>query len=398
MSAAPVKLRSDLVVSRQGTPEQSVFVIKDPAKERFFRFGETEHFITQQLDGVTSPETVRQRVEERFDAPLPPETLQQFIDRLGRLGLLDQEQRALNGAHSHGRIRGNIFYLRLKAFNPDRLLDRLVTKLKFFFTPAFVWLSALTIFFAACITVANWSEIGRDFGRLYTFSSLVLAYLTMLGVITAHEFAHGLTCKNFGGSVREIGFLLLYFQPAFYCNVSDAWLFPEKSRRLWVTFAGGYFEFFLWGLATLAWRLTEPGTAVNSLSLMVMLTSGFKILFNVNPLIKLDGYYLLSDYLEIPNLRKRSFAYVKNCLLRLVPGSRAEAMEASPRERRIFLAYGLLAATYSYWLLSMVALWFGKFLVARYHGFGFLIFLATLGVLIRDSLKRLFKKPAAVIG
>ena len=216
-------------------------------------------------------------------------------------------------------------------------------------------------------------------------------------IIAAHEFAHGLTCKHFGGEVHEIGFLLIYFEPAFYCNVSDAWLFPEKSRRLWVTFAGGYFEFFLWGLATLAWRVTEPGTWVNWLGLMVMLTSGFKILFNVNPLIKLDGYYLLSDYLEIPNLRKRSFAYVKNFLQRLVPGSHVEPIEASPRERRIFLAYGLLAATYSYWLLSMVALWFGQMLIARYHGFGFLIFIATLGVLMRDSLKRLFKNPLAAI-
>src|SRR5438093_7398300 len=145
MSAATVKLRSDLVVSRQGTPEQSVFVIKDPTTERFFRFGPTEHFIAQQLNGVTSPETVRQRVEERFDAPLRPETLQQFIDRLGRLGLLEREQRPPNGGHSHGRIRGNVFYLRLKAFNPDRLFDRLLTQLKFFFTPTFVCLSALTI-------------------------------------------------------------------------------------------------------------------------------------------------------------------------------------------------------------------------------------------------------------
>src|SRR6266568_4836922 len=397
MSAAPVKLRSDLVVSRQGTPEQSVFVIKDPAKERFFRFGETEHFITQQLDGVTSPETVRQRVEERFDAPLPPETLQQFIDRLGRLGLLDQEQRALNGAHSHGRIRGNIFYLRLKAFNPDRLLDRLVTKLKFFFTPAFVWLSALTIFFAACITVANWSEIGRDFGRLYTFSSLVLAYLTMLGVITAHEFAHGLTCKNFGGSVREIGFLLLYFQPAFYCNVSDAWLFPEKSRRLWVTFAGAYFEVFIWALATLVWRVTDPYTLVHYLALVVVATSGIKTTFNLNPLIKLDGYYLLSDYLEVPNLRGRAFAYLGDRARKLWGSSVQRIRNATPRERRIYWIYGLLAWAYSWWVLSIVALYVGGALVRKYQAWGFIGFAVLLAGLFQQPLKKGLRTVSASV-
>ena len=81
-------------------------------------------------------------------------------------------------------------------------------------------------------------------------------------------------------------------------------LFPEKSRRLWVTFAGAYFEIFLWALATLAWRVTKPWTPLNHLALVVMATSGIKTLFNLNPLIKLDGYYLLSDWLEIPNLRQ----------------------------------------------------------------------------------------------
>src|SRR5207247_10940684 len=140
---------------------------------------------------------------------------------------------------------------------------------------------------------------------------LVLAYATMLLVIVAHEFAHGLTCKFYGGSVREIGFLLLFFQPAFYCNVSDAWLFPEKYKRLWVTFAGAYFEIFLWAMATLVWRVTDTHTIVNYLALVVMATSAIKTLFNLNPLIKLDGYYLLSDWLEVPNLRAKAFRYVR---------------------------------------------------------------------------------------
>jgi putative peptide zinc metalloprotease protein len=331
MTVAPVKMRSDLVVSRQGTPEQSVFVMKDPATERFFRFGATEHFITQQLDGLTPPEMVRQRVEQHFDAPLSAETLQQFIDRLRRLGLLERDPCAPAGGHAHGRVRGNMFYLRLKAFNPDRLFDRLVIKLRLFFTPAFVCLSALTILLAACTTAANWTEIGQDFGRLYSFSSLFLAYLTMLGVITCHEFAHGLTCKHFGGHVREIGFLLLYFQPAFYCNVSDAWLFAEKSQRLWVTFAGAYFEIFLWALATFVWRVTDPYTMVHYLALVVVATSGIKTLFNLNPLIKLDGYYLLSDYLEVPNLRARAISYLGD-RLRKVWGSAVQRIrDATPR-------------------------------------------------------------------
>src|SRR5207253_4021415 len=124
-------------------------------------------------------------------------------------------------------------------------------------------------------------------------------------------------------------------------------LFPEKSRRLWVTFAGAYFEIFLWALATIIWRLVEPGNWVSFLALVIMATSGIKSLFNLNPLIKLDGYYLLSDYLEVPNLRKRSFSYISAGIKRLCGSAIQGRKETSQRERRIYLTYGLLAGAFS---------------------------------------------------
>jgi hypothetical protein len=153
-------------------------------------------------------------------------------------------------------------------------------------------------------------------------------------VTVVHKFAHGLTCKHFGGQLREMGFMLIYLQPAMYCNVSDAWLFPERAKRLWVTFSGAYLEITIWALAILLWRMAEPHTTVNTLSLLVMATSGVKTLFNLNPLIKLDGYYLLSDWLEIPNLRARAFAYVRSRLWRDDGGS-AGAGTTEPRRSRL---------------------------------------------------------------
>src|SRR5207249_6099336 len=107
----------------------------------------------------------------------------------------------------------------------------------------------------------------RDLRRLYAFATIPAVWAIILLVTTAHEFAHGLTCKRFGGEVHELGFLLLLLQPCLYCNVSDAWLFPQKSKRLWVSFAGPYFELFLWALAALAWRLTESDTWLNYVAL-----------------------------------------------------------------------------------------------------------------------------------
>ena len=303
------KLRSDLIFSRQGEGEKSGFVIKDPVARRFYRFGEMEYFIAQQLDGATSPETVQQRVAERFGATPSLKTLEEFEARLRTLRLVESDpSERKTERKTSGRVGGSLLYMRLKAVDPDHFFSRLVTKVQFLFTPFFIVLSAACILLALRLTVHNWSEISRQLAVMLRFQSLLLAWLVVLLVVTLHEFAHGLTCKHFGGHVNEIGFLLIYFQPAFYCNVSDAWLFPERSKRLWVTFAGAYFEMFLWAVATFVWKLAEPGSTIQYLALVVVATSAVKSLFNLNPLIKLDGYYLLSDYLEIPNLASEPLA------------------------------------------------------------------------------------------
>ncbi len=290
--------------------------------------------------------------------------------------------------NNHRRIRGNLLYLRFSAFDPDRLFDRLIKKIGFFFTPHFVIFSASLILFAVGVTILNWGEIWQDFQGLFRFQAIFLAWLTMLSIVTAHEFAHGLACKRFGGQVHDIGFMLLYLQPAFYCNVSDAWLFPEKSKRLWVSFAGAYFEVFLWAFATLIWRLTEPGTLIHFQALVVTAASGIATLFNLNPLIKLDGYYMPSDYLEIPNLRQRAFDYLRAQIKRLV-GMVGDggSQEVTLREKRIYLAFGLLAWAYSFLLLAWILVKFGNFLVDKYQGAGFISFTAIFLVAFRNQIR-----------
>src|SRR5437867_301139 len=391
MPTATVKLRNDLVISRQDGSDGTIFVIKDPVTERYFRFKETEHFIAQQFDGATSPDTVRQRFEGKFGVNLSPENMEQFVNRLRGVGLLTNGEAGQPVQSSpRKRVAGDLFYLRFKIFDPDRLFDWLIPKIQFLFTPYFVALSAALVVGAVGVSVVNWTEIVHQSVTLFRFESLALAWLVCLAVIAAHEFSHGLTCKYFGGRVREIGFLLIYFQPAFYCNISDAWLFPEKSKRLWVTFAGAYFETFLWALATLAWRVTDPSSSLNHFALVVTVTSAIKWFFNMNPLIKLDGDYLLSDWLDAPNLRKKAFGYVGDQIKRLRGSASGRFAQTTPRERRIYLVYALLAGTYSYWLLGQIVLWFGGFMVERYQGWGFVLFAATLGFVFRQPLKKLF--------
>jgi len=380
-AAAQPKLRRDLVLSAQGDGDATALIVKDPATAKFFRFRQVEAFVLQRLDGTTSLDTLRPEVERTFGVAVAPATLQQFVAKLDRLGLLTKEEGVPLSHAPPKRARGSLLYLRLASVDPDRLLTRLARMLAFCFTPAFVVLSAFLILAGAGITAGNWTEILRELGGLWSFQMLLLAWVVVSVVITFHEFAHGLACKYFGGTVHELGFLLLYFQPAFYCNVSDAWLFPEKSRRLWVSFAGAYCELMVWALATIAWRITDFSTGVNHLALVVMGTSGVRTLFNLNPLIKLDGYYLLSDYLEIPNLRAKAMAYLKR-----------RVTDATRRERRIYIVYGLLAATYSYWLLAWVALWAEGSLTRRYQGWGFIVFSALLGLVFQRPLGTAYAK------
>lgn len=395
----PARFRRDLIIRRQETPGGPAFVLKDPVTERFFRFSEPEYFIAHELDGATAPDVVRQRVEERFGAALSTETLAQFLERLSRLGLLETDgAEAKPLVNRRKRIRGTLLYLRVPAFDPNRFFDWLVPKVEFFFTPVFMVFSGALIAWAFVFTISSSNEIARDVGRLYRFDALFLAWVAILVITTAHEFAHGLTCKHFRGEVHELGFMLIYFQPAFYCNVSDAWLFPEKSKRLWVTFAGAYFELFLWALATLAWRAVEPGTWMSFLALIVMATSAIKSFFNINPLVKLDGYYFLSDYLEIPNLRQKAFSYLQATVKRLWGSAVRDIQQVTRRERRIYLVYGLLAVVYSYWLLGWIALRLGDYLVGRYQGLGFLLFSGLLMGVFQNPLARAVGKLHALFG
>ncbi len=381
------RLRDDLLINRQQTRDEAFFVVKDPTTRRFFRFREAEYCVARHLDGVTPLDTVRERVAAELGAEPEPAMLQGFVAQLRRQGLL------ATGDGSPARPASKFFggtavWLRLKAFDPDRFLNWLHPKIGFLFTPAFVALAIAVIVTGVVTVLSNRAELGPDLRRLWGAYGLVMIWAAIFFVTVLHEFAHGLTCKHFGGQVHELGFLLIYGSPAFYCNVSDSWLFPEKSKRLWVMAAGGFFELFVWGLAVILWRVAEPGTWLGSAALVIVLTSGVRQFFNLNPLIKLDGYYLLSDWLEIPNLRPRAFGYVKAWFKRVLGFAVPADIEPTARERRILVAYGLVAATFSYWLLTRFALYLAGTLTRHYQGWGFIAFAGIANLALGNPLKK----------
>src|SRR5215471_14856184 len=208
------------------------YVVKNPLDGGYFQLGEEECFLLNQLDGSRNEEAICSAFVERFEQRLSREELEEFVQMAGQRGLLQQGagreiERPLSGRHQ------SILYWRKSLCNPDRFFTWLAPRVSFIWTRAFLAVSVGCIALAAFIFWSNRQDLGRDLARSLGWGTGLMTWLMLAIAAALHESAHGLTCKRFGGEVREIGFLLLYFRPAFYCNVSDAWLFAEKTKRLW---------------------------------------------------------------------------------------------------------------------------------------------------------------------
>ena len=402
------KFRDDLIISQQEFEKITFYVIKDPITRKFFRIKEFEYFITSKLDGKTSPDLIAQSFQDRFHIQLPLEKLEEFIRRLGSLGFLEgevtdsstlltdlkrsrRERELARLQYQKQSLWSRLLFIKLKGFDPDRLLNRMVKPFRSLFTPHFLVISGLIILWALVVTYTNWQDLGYSFSGIFKVATILKIWAAIFMVVVLHEFAHALTCKHFGGEVHEMGFLLLYFQPCFYCNVSDAYLFEKKPQKLWVTFAGAYGQMFVWAVATILWRITALDTGLNSFIFVIVITSGVTVLFNFNPLIKLDGYYLLTDYLEIPNLRQKAFGYLSSILKYKLFGQKDSNQETSVRAGRIYVWYGLFSLIYSALLLSVVYIQAERFLVSRLGGIGFILSLVLLFLILKQPLKVVLK-------
>lgn len=386
------RLRTDLIVAPSVVDDQTVYTIKDPITGKYFRLREPEYWLASQLDGKTSSEDIARDFHEKFGFDIDADSVAGFIDSLGELGFLDDgrtevasSRPSLLSSDSQSVI-GRLLFIKLKGIDPRPLLRRLLPLYRPLHHPLGLAVGLAVIAMGLALFLANIAHFRYSPDQIFQIGSIALIMLTVFATLIFHEFAHALACHYYGGEVREMGFLLLFFQPAFYADVSDAWLFPKKSHRLTVTWVGPFMQFLIFALAVIVWRVTVPGTLPSRIALIIILVSGISVLFNFNPLIKLDGYYLLSDWLDIPNLRSRAFGYLGNWFKRIILGWPIEPPPATPRERRIYLRYAILALIYSGFLIGFILVVVGKFLLANFGGWGLLALAFVLVVLLKSSI------------
>jgi putative peptide zinc metalloprotease protein len=280
------------------------------------------------------------------------------------------------------------------AFNPDRAVTWVHDKTKFIYTPWFTLVSLIVVSISVGITIAHWPQISQDSLNFYLWNRtwMDIFYLYTLGMSTValHEFAHAHACKHYGGRVPAMGFSLIYLLPAFFTDTTEGYVFGTLFQRLVISFSGVWSEVLLYALATPIWWGTPPETPLHNAAYFVMVMCGFmNVLVNWNPLMKLDGYYMLCDIVGINSLKEDSTAYtsawVKKNIWRL-----PVEVPYVPRQRRLgFVVYALASGAYSYTILYIIASFTGNIVRSFSPEWGFIPELGVAAIIFRSRIRLL---------
>jgi putative peptide zinc metalloprotease protein len=281
------------------------------------------------------------------------------------------------------------------AFNPDGVLTALKHRTEFIFTTWFTVLTLIGFAITTGITVTHWAEIGRDTKEFYNFSNktagdIAILYALVFAVVFIHEFAHAFASKHFGSRVTAMGFALCYLTPALYTDTTEAEVMTSRSQRLIVTVAGVWSELMVCAIATIVWWGTAPDTALHNGAYFLMMITGFvSILVNWNPLIKLDGYHLLSDIIDIADLKEKSTAYVSGWVKKNVWQLPVEVPYVPRRRRAGYAVYALLSGVYSYSVMYLVARFAGNVVRNFSPEWGFIPEIAVALLIFRSRIRML---------
>ncbi len=367
-----VKLRPDLIVQPQFYEGMTHYVIKDPIALKYFRFKIEEYFLLQQLDGKNNLQDVKRAFERKYrPQTISIDDLIRFTAQLHEAGLalIDSPEQAKvlirrrrkNRWKKVWQFLANILYIKIPVIDPEKLLTGMYPYFRWIYTPYFVTFSVGMMLAALTLVVSQWSTFSArlpDFQSFFNWRTIFYFWISLAIIKIIHEFGHGLTAKHFGGEVHEMGMLFLVLTPALYCDVTDSWLLPNKWKRIWISAAGIYVECFLASLATFVWWNTEQGL-LNSLCLATMfICSVNTILFNANPLLRYDGYYVMADWLEVPNLRIKSAQFFTYLFQEKVLGLEIPVQSYMPRARRILFIFYAIASYLYRWVVTFSILFF----------------------------------------
>jgi putative peptide zinc metalloprotease protein len=400
------RLRPDLTWRRFVSEGADSFIFKDEITQEYVKLDEISGALALRLDGETSPGDLLAWAQAswpslEFDLDYIADVIAdlekyKFIEdpfkRNALLSAVALEQRTQINAATFQ----NIFAIPLGTVNPDRFLTRTYPYIRWFFSPFCVGFGMALFLFALYLVMANRDHVGGRaasllFGGGMTPLIALLMLVTIVFSTLIHELGHGYAVKHFGGKVEKMGFMSMVVMPCMFCDTSDSHMFANWKHRAAVAMAGTYTELYVAAFATVVWVATPSDLLVNQMAYNLMVYSSVSgILFNYNPLIKLDGYFVLADILDMPNLQEDAFEYVGYLFKRYVLRMRNEPCPAEGRRRKRVLAiYGVLSVAYSIVFTLIVFSILRLMLISAFAFAGAVVAALFLGLLLWGMANRL---------
>ncbi len=367
------RLRSTVQVFRQHFRGRMWHVVRDPGSNQFFRLNESAYRFVALLDGRRTVAEVWRICNDQLGDATP--TQGEAIQLLGQLytanllqaeispdtqGLFKRYQKRV-GREVKGYMT-NLLFARIPLPDPDGILDRWVGILGTIFTWAGLICWSTLIIVGVYFLIGRIDDLVAQNQNVLDPGNLPLLYLSLVLVKVIHEFGHSFACKKLGrqaggGEVHTMGVMFLVFMPLPYMDASSAWAFRSKWHRVIVGTGGMFVELGTAAVAAIVWANVAEGTVSAIAYNCMFIASVSTLLFNVNPLLRYDGYYILSDLLEIPNLAQRSRTYLQYLVKRYVWAVRkAQCPAHTSGERVWFVFYGIASTLYRIFILVVILL------------------------------------------
>lgn len=367
----PWKKRGDLIVSFMNERGDVSYVVKDPLSLQYFTMSPVEFEFLQRLDGTVSLHEILQRLKEKYpERNDSVDSMKVFLSTLiganlltctvpghGRMRANQASRRARHASRWLSRL--NLVSMRFRGVDPHRFLKWLDAYLGWIYSTPVLVATCLLIVFAVAVF------IGRVFGgggtaqlfqSLLTAQNLPLLLISIVLVKVIHELGHGLTCVHYGGECHELGVLFVAFCPLPYCDTTDSWLHESRWNRALVASAGIFVEAIIASVCCLLWSISVPGVLSLLLLNLMVICSVNTLLVNGNPLLRYDGYYVVSDVFNYPNLGPEARRLAISWFNRLVFGERLTSDVRVTPQRIPVVLYGMASGLYRLFVMLMI-LW-----------------------------------------
>jgi len=398
-------LNPSIEVYKQQFRGERWYLLRDPLNNEFYRITPAAYQFVGRLKGDKTVEQVWQLCLQLFPDEAPgQEEVIQLLAQLHRANLfissvppdssrLFERYRKARAKKFRGQLL-NFLFIHIPLFDPDRLLTRLNPMGRLLFSPvgALLWLAVVGLGLKA---VAENFDLALSQGRaIFAPENLPLFYLSTVLAKFFHEMGHGMICKRYGGQVHTFGVMLMIFVPLPYLDVTSSWAFRHRYQRVLVGMGGMLSEFFIAGIAAMIWANTGEGLLNLAAFQVMFIASVSTLLFNLNPLLRFDGYYIFSDLMDLPNLYQRSRRQLTHLGERYLFGVKSSFSPAIDRRERFWLtSYGIASMIYRVFLLAGVT-----FLLAEsFFGLGLALASFSLvlyfGMPLAKFLKYLFTSP-----